>query len=455
MNEPARGTAVSLAPRRPPGDLLTGNLAEFRRDPIAFLSRCAREYGDVVFLRFGPTRTIAVSNAELVEEVLVTRHEDFGKQRATIRGLSPMVGNGLFSSDGDFWLRQRRMMQPAFHRQRVASYGAEMVEAAQRMLSRWHDGDERDVHHEMTQLTLAIVAKTLFNADISGEASSIGRTVTQALESTNNRMNSLIASTIPYAVPTPGNLRLRRAVRRLNDLIYRIIAERRASGEDPGDLLSVLLLAHDQDDGAGMTDRQLRDELMTLLGAGHETTAVALSWAWYLLAQHPNVEKKLHTELEDVLGDRAPNADDFPRLRYTQMIVQETLRLYPPVWVIGREARRETALGGYPVSAGTALLLSSWVVQRDPRYFERPEEFDPDRWADGLVDRLPKYAYFPFGAGQRMCIGAGFATMEATLIIAAVAQRYRFALLPEPPVELKVAITLRPKHGIPMTLHRR
>ncbi|MGI8554269.1 MAG: cytochrome P450 [Dehalococcoidia bacterium] len=447
--------AVTILPRGPRDNFLTGTLAEYQRDPLAFVTRTARRYGDVVFLRFGPTRLVLLSHPSLVEDVLITHHERFPKQRLVVRVLEPALGNGLFTSEGDFWRRQRRMMQPAFHRERLAAYADAMVDGAQRRLATWRDGEVRDFHQEMTQITLAIVAKTLFGADVSREAPGIGRAVTELLEATNARMNNLLTVFLPYRVPVPVHLRIRRAVGQIDALIYRIIAERRASGGDPGDLLSLLLHARDEDDGSQMTDRQVRDEAMTLFGAGHETTAVALAWAGYLLARHPQVEAKLVAELDQVLRGRAPTAADFPHLRYTQMVVEETLRLYPPAWAIGRDVRQNTAVGGYPLRAGTLLMMSPCVLQRDPRYYDQPETFEPERWRDGLAHRLPRFAYFPFGGGQRQCIGQGFAILEAVLVLATVVQQFRLSLRPERRIVPAIAFTLRPKGGVPMLLQRR
>ncbi len=448
--------AVSVLPQRPQGSLLTGHFGAYQRDPLGFLTHCARTYGDVVPLRFGPARVVLLSHPDLIEDVLVRKHQSFGKSRFVIKGVRPVLGTGLFSSDGELWRRQRRMMQPAFHRARIAAYGELMVAATRRMLATWRPGERRDLFQDMSRLTLAIVANALFHADVEGDAAAVGKALTVGLEATNARLTSLWAPLLPDRFPSPANLRLRRVVRELDAIIFRIIALRRASGEDPGDLLSLLLHARDEeDDGGGMTDHQLRDELMTLFLAGHETTAVALAWTWQLLSQHPAVEAKLVAELESVLGGRLPTADDLPRLAYTEMVVQEALRLYPPVWAISRDARVPCELGGQRVAAGTGVIMSQWVVQRDPRYFDRPDDFHPERWEDGLAKRLPRFAYFPFGGGPRRCIGAEFAMMEAILIVATVAHHVRLAAVPGPAVVPQVAVTLRPQHGVPLVVQPR
>ena len=447
--------AASILPRHPKGALLTGHFGAYRRDPLRFLTRSARDYGDVVPLRFGLARVVLLSHPDLIEDVLVRQHRYFSKSRFVIKGVRPILGNGLFSSDGDLWRRQRRMMQPAFHRVRIAAYGELMVAATQRMLAGWRPGEQRDLFQDMTRLTLAIVAKALFNADVEGDAAAVGKALTVGLEATNARLTSLLAPLLPDWFPSPTNRRLQRVVRELDAIIFRIIAQRRASGEDPEDLLSLLLHASDEDDGGGMTDRQLRDELMTLFLAGHETTAVALSWTWYLLAQHPSVEAQLVAELESVLGGRPPTTADLPRLAYTEMVVQEALRLYPPAWALSRGTRAPCEIGGQRLAAGTEVIMSPWVLQRDPRYFERPDDFHPERWRAGLAKRLPRFAYFPFGGGQRRCIGEAFAMMEAILVVATVAQHVRLVAVPGQVVVPQVSVTLRPQHGVPLMVQPR
>jgi cytochrome P450 len=364
-----------------------------------------------------------------------------------------LLGDGLFLSEGDTWLRQRRLVQPAFHRQRVAGYGDVMTTFAGRHVADWKDGDGIEVHAEMMALTQAIVGKTLFDADVSGDAHEAGQAAKVLAEDFGVRLRSF--RLIPYWVPTPGNLRSRRAIRRLDRLIHRIIAERRASAEDRGDLLSILLHAQDADDGSRMTGQQVRDEVMTMFLAGHETTAVALSWTWYLLAQHPDAEARLAAELREVLGGRAPAVADLPRLKYAGMVVTEAMRLYPPAYAIGRQAARATEIAGHAIAPGDIFIAPTWVVHRDRRWFEEPEAFRPDRWASDLAQRLPRFAYFPFGGGPRQCIGNGFAQMEAALILAAIAQRFRLSLVPGQRITPTPYITLRPEPGIRMRVAHR
>jgi cytochrome P450 len=444
--------ATALAPPGPRGHFLTGSLPEFSGDRLGFFTGLARQYGDVAAFRLGWRRALLLSHPDAIEYVLATASKNFTKHFA-IRLNRLLLGNGLLGSEGDLWLRQRRLAQPAFLRDRVAAYGPRMVACAQAMLVRWQAGQTRDLHAEMMQLTLEIVAQTLFGADVTGHAPDVRTALEAALTGYVARLKKLIL--LPEWVPTPTNLRLRRAVRRLDEIIYRIIQERRAQGSKGDDLLSLLLNARDQDDGSRMTDRQLRDEAMTLFLAGHETTALALTWAWYLLAQHPEVEEHLLAELRAVLGCRPPTVADLPRLAYAERVVMETLRLYPPVYAIGREAIADCEIGGYPVRAGTTLLMSQWVVHRDPRFYDRPEVFDPDRWVSDRARHLPRCAFFPFGGGPRICIGNSFALMEAVLILATVVPHFRLILVPGQQVKPRAFLTLRPEHGIQMVLSPR
>jgi cytochrome P450 len=439
-------------PPGPPAHFFTGHLPEFRRDRLDFLTRCAREYGDFVSLRLGPKRVILVSDPEAIEYVLVTGSRLFRKHFAL--RLNPLVlGNGLLSSEGELWVRQRRLIQSAFQRQRIATYGSIMVEHADRMLAGWQEGQMRDIMEEMMGLTLGIAARTLFDAEVNDQADTVGAALRVAQESFLARFNSLLP--IPPWVPTPANLRLKRAVRQLDDVIYSFIRQRRASGEDRSDLLSILLRARDEEQGTRMSDKQLRDEAMTLFLAGHETTALALAWTWALLAQHPEVEARLVEELHAVLGSRPPTVDDLPRLGYTEKVVLESMRLYPPAYTLGREALTECEVGGYRVPTGMTLLMSQWVVHRDPRYFDQPERFLPERWGAEQAKSLPRYAYFPFGGGPRLCIGSTFAMMEAVLALAAIGRKYRFTLKPGHPLVPWPTFTLRPQYGIQSVLARR
>lgn len=430
------------------------DLLAFRRDPLKFLTRIAREHGDIVHFRMGPQHVLMLNHPDLIKDALVTRADHFHKGRALQRA-KRLLGEGLLTSEGEHHRRQRRLAQPAFHRKRVESYGAVMVDYAALTASRWHDGETLDITHEMMRLTLSIVGKTLFDTEVESEADEVGVALTQILELF--QMLLLPYSEYLERLPLPANRRFLRARAKLDSVIYRIINERRASGEDRGDLLSMLLLAQDEEgDTGGMTDEQLRDEVLTIFLAGHETTANALSWTWYLLSQNPEAEAKLHAELDAVLeGGRMPTVEDLPGLRYTEMVLAESMRLYPPAWVVGRLAIKDYAVGNYVAEEGTLILISQYVMHRDPRFFPDPLRFDPERFAPEAKEARPAYAYFPFGGGARRCIGEGFAWMEGTLLIAAIARRWRMRLIPNHGVVAHPRITLRPKHGIMMRLEER
>jgi cytochrome P450 len=432
--------------------LLSGSLPEFRRDMLGLFDRSARDFGDIVSLRLGSRRLYLVNHPDFVEQVLVTASRNF-RHTYIRRLMRPLLGDGLLTSEGDFWIRQRRLVQPAFHRQQISAYAEVMVDYTLRMLDAWRDGETRDLHAEMMSLTLEIVARTLFDADAgSSGAREVGDAMEVVLESFRARWESLLA--LPESVPTPTNLRMRRAVGQLDRIIYGFIAQRRRSREERGDLLSLLLRAQDED-GTSMTDKQLRDEAMTLFLAGHETTANALAWTLFLVSQYPHVEARLHSELREALGERAPSFSDLPQLKYTETVVQEAMRLYPPAFAVSREAIDECEIGGYRIPSRATLLLCQWTIHRDARFFEEPLSFRPERWQDNLQKRLPKFAYFPFGGGLRLCVGNAFAMMEATLVLATLAQKFRFTLAPGQNVEPWPSITLRPRNGIRMTLQRR
>ena len=432
---------------------MLGNMPHYARDPLGYLTRCSREYGDVVTLRFPGTLAYLISAPYHVEQILVKNNRNFIKDRYTRMELS-VLGNGLLVNEGDSWRRQRRLAQPAFHRRRVEAYGETMVSFTGRLLEDWQDGEVRDVHAEMMRLTLEIVAKTLLDADIAGEAEGVGEALGKIMDYFSDQGSGSFLRMLPDSVPTPANLRYRRAVRQLDGIIYSIIAERRRSGADTGDLLSMLLHAEDED-GNRMDPKQLRDEVMTVVLAGHETTAIALSWTFYLLGKNPDAEANLLAELEEVLGGQTPTVRDLPELRYADAVIKESMRLYPPAWAVGREALGECEIGGYHVPPKTQMFISQYVVHRDPRFFDDPEAFDPSRWQDGRTDDLPQYAYFPFGGGPRLCIGSSFARMEAVLLLATIARRFRLEPINSDPPPPQPSITLRPRGGIEMKLNKR
>ena len=419
---------------------------QFARRRLEFMVESARKYGDVVFFKVGNERIYLFNHPDLIRDVLVTNQKNFTKSRALQRA-KLLLGEGLLTSEGEFHLRQRRLAQPAFHRDRVNGYGRVMVEYAERTSSRWRDGQVLDVHDEMMKLTLAIVARTLFSADVENEATEIGDALTDAFAAFN--IATLPFSEILEKLPLPHVKRFEAARDRLDATIYRIIAERRRSTRDYGDLLSMLLIAQDTEgDGGTMSNSQLRDEAMTIFLAGHETTANALSWTWYLLSRHPDVEKRFHEEI-DALG-RAPQPEDLQRLPYTRMIVAESMRLYPPAWAIGRRAIRDFEAGGYEIPARSMVLMCQYITHRDSRFFPEPERFDPDRWKPEIAALRPKFSYFPFGGGTRVCIGEQFAWMEGVLILAATGRKWRLSYNAIHPPEVEPRITLRPKGGLTM-----
>ncbi len=428
---------------------MVGLIPQMRRDALRIYDELARTYGDICIVPLGNRRPVFIFHPDLTEQVLVVQQEKFHKGFA-LQSMRRLFGNGLLTSEGQFWRRQRRLAQPAFHRSHIAGYGATMVEFALRHISRWRSGEARDIADEMMRLTMDIVVQVLFGAKVDAESLAVSESVDTIAKHEMSRF--LIP--IPYSWPTPGNLRANRAYRRLDEIIFRIIDERRATGEDRGDLLSTLIHARDED-GGSMSPQQLRDEVTTLFLAGHETTALTLSWSWYLLAQHPAAEARLLDELRSVLAGCAPTVDDLPRLPFTDAVLRESMRLYPPAYVIGRLSIAPFELGGYSFPAGTGVAMFPWVTHRDARFFDAPLEFRPERWLDGLAERLPAYAYFPFGGGPRRCIGQGFAQMEGALLLAAIAPRFHFRLAAGHAVTPQPLVTLRPKHGIRVTLEPR
>jgi cytochrome P450 len=430
-----------------------GVMQEFNRDSLGFIERCAREYGDVVWMRFLYVPAIFLYHPDDIEYVLSTNPKNFIKSMSLRSNFfKRLVGNGLLTSQGEEWRRQRRLSQPAFHRERVATYANVMVDYSQRLTSKWQAGETRDIHRDMMRLTLEIVVRCLFSADVSSDVDEVGATLKELVKPFASQ--ATLKWILNNRLPTPAHFRFHALAKKIDKVVYRIISERRASGKDEGDLLSMLLAARDED-GSQMSDRQLRDEVMTLFLAGHETTALTLAWSWYLLGAHPEAERKFHAELDEVLGDREPTAADLSRLRYTEQVAKESMRLYPPAYGLGREAIEDCEIGGYRVPAGTQVFMFQWATQRDRRFYDDPLKFKPERWTDEFNARLPKYAYFPFGAGPRACIGAAFAMMEIILALAAIGQRFRLELVPDHPVTIWPAMSLRPREGIKVVVRNR
>lgn len=445
-------------PPGPPSHPILGNLREIRRDTLGFLLSAARQYGDIFSFRFMFFPGLLANHPDHIRHVLQDNHRAYSKQHFDYAILRPVLGEGLLTSDGEYWLRQRRLIQPAFHRQRIAFFGEQMVQETEKMLRRWEsqyqEGQVVDIAEEMMRLTLTIVGRALFSVELSAQAGTVGPAFTTINAQVSDLFRSVLPTTLKFRLPG-----FRHALGELNQTVQAIIDQRRLelarSGNAGDDLLAMLIQARAEGSNDQMTDQQLRDEVVTLLLAGHETTANALTWTWYLLSEHPPAFERLRYELESVLSRRSPCLDDLPQLKYTRMVVNEGLRLYPPAWVISRRAEQDDEIGGYPIPKGTVVSLSPYTMHRHPGFWDAPETFEPERFSPECSEGRPQYAYFPFGGGPRLCIGRDFALQEAVLILATVAQRYRLELAPGHPVEPEPLITLRPKHGMRMTLTTR
>jgi cytochrome P450 len=419
------------------------------REPLAFLQEMARRYGDIVHIHAGPVRSYLINHPDLIREVLVAKGKSFRKWERQKRVFRKIDGDGLINSEGDFWLRQRRLIQKAFHQRRLARYADTMAELTRRRIDRWTAGAAINLDQEMSQLAMEITGKTLFGVELRDQAAWLGETAEILRETFIREFLALIP--LPDWLPLPSKRRMRRAIRTLDAFITGIIRDRRASGEDKGDLLSMLLLAvDDQGDGTGMTDRRARDEAVTLFNAGHDSTSAALAWTCYFIARYPGVQERLREELAAVLGERAASLADLPCLTFAGSVVKESLRIYPPTPVlINREATTEVEIGGYRLSQGSLAILSPYVTQRDSRWYPEPEHFDPDRFAPGRAESIPDYAYFPFGAGPHVCVGNTFAMMEITLVVATLLQQFQVELAPgQEHLVPELKVSLRPKGGV-------
>ena len=440
-------------PPGPSGLKFYYSLFRARKDWLGFLSGLARDYGDVTLFRLFHVPVCFVNRPEYIESILGSDVSDLAKSR-DYRPMKSLLGNGLLTSEGEFWRGERQRLQPAFHRERINAYSRVMAAAAEDMAGKWRDGEERDLHQDMMRLTLRIIAKTIFGTDSELNPEVVSRSMETAME----RYLDLawFAIFLPERLVNLGNRALRLYLGNLDKMVHDLIESRRKSARDGDgeDILSLLLEARSED-GNEMTDIQVRDEAMTLMLAGHETTANALTWTWVLLSRNPDAARKLHTELDHVLAGKRPQPEDMQRLRFTRNVIRESMRLYPPAWGIGREALREISIGGYRLPAGTNVYMSQWVTHRDPRYFDQPDRFMPERWTEDFEKNLPRFAYFPFGGGPRACIGASFATLEAALLLATIAQRFHFELTPGHPVIPFASVTLRPRHGVLARLRRR
>ncbi len=427
---------------------VVGSFLHYFRDPLRFLTGVRRSEGDLANFRLMDMQFLLVSDPVLIEQVLVKQASRFSKDFFA-RDLKRVLGEGLLTSEGDFWKRQRRLSSPAFHRERLTDYAKIMVDRTEDTLATWKSG-ERDVHEDFMALTLDIVARTLFSADVEGVARVVGPALEAVLGWYNNPL--LVGNPWLIKTPLPHAKRYRDAVSDTRAIVDGIIRQRRAKPDpDSRDLLSMLLAAQD-DDGTHMTDAQVRDEVLTLFLAGHETTALTLSWSTVLLCKHPEMVTRLRAEVESVAPGRRLTLDDVPKLTFASGVIHESMRMYPPAWAIGREAQEEFELGGNRFPKGTNIFLSPWAMHHDERTFADPERFDPDRWNDGLARRLHKFAYFPFGGGPRVCIGNAFAMMESVLLLASFARRFDVTLAPSARIATTSSVTLRPKHGVRVDL---
>jgi cytochrome P450 len=426
-----------------------GHFLAFRRDPLTFFTATARTYGDVARFSFGSQPVYLVSHPDLIEDVLVTSAKKFMKGIALQRA-KRLLGEGLLTSEGQLHLRQRRTIQPLFHRQQVQRFAAAMVRHAVRWRDTVRDGATLNVTDEMAGLTLAIVGETLFSTNVQSDADEVREALSDAVQSFAYAV--LPGIELIEKLPVGPFVKVRKARARLDRIIHRVIAERRANPDAAHDLVSMLLAARDPENPSepGMSDQQIRDEAMTIFLAGHETTANAMAWTFHLLGNAAAVEDQLHEELDRVLAGRTPAVEDVPKLEYTRAVIAESMRLYPPAWTMGRRAIEAHTLGGYSIEPDALVLTSQWVVHRDPRWWDEPLAFQPERWRREA--KRPKYAYFPFGGGTRLCIGESFAWTEAILLLAVIAQRWRFAPITQPAPEPR--ITLRP-HNLQMRATRR
>ena len=451
MRQSAANSAV--IPPRLAGYPILGQALSFRKDPPALFMEAQRRHGDVVCFRLGPRQVYLAVHPDHVKRVLQDNVQNYPKSGYS--KLKPLIGNGLLSNQGEPWRRQRRLIQPAFHAEYLRTMAETMAAATQEVIVHWKASIARgqdvfNIESEMTRLTLAIVSRTLFSTDVSEGAGNVAKALRFVLRYGTDRVGRFFAA--PHAIPTPKNLRYRRALHTLDEVVYGLISQRRKMVDDKRDLLAMLLQARDAETGEAMSEKQLRDEVMTLLTAGHETTAKALSWAFYLMDRNPKAADELRRELVWVLRGKAPTYDDLPNLTYTKMFIQESMRIFTPVWGLARRVREDDTIGGFVIPKGSRVIVSPYATHRHPKFWPNPEHFDPNRFTPEQSKGRPHYAYFPFGGGPRKCIGAHFAMMEAQIILSMVAQEFRLSLVPGHPVETEAIFTLRPKNGIAMNL---
>lgn len=444
--------APAIIPPGPRGLPVLGHILDIARDAVGYFEHCANTYGDVTRLQLGAYPALLINEADLIEQVFVKQHEKFIKNQVFWRQLRALMGNGLFIAEHEVWQRERRFAAPAFVPRALQDYAPAMVDEVERRVAGWRDGQEIDMHREMMALGLMIAARTLLNADVSEDLPRIEQGVDWIMEEIAARYARPVL--IPDAVPLPGHIRYRKGIKALDALIYRIMGDQRAGRSAPSGLIGQLMGARDED-GNPMSDVQLRDAICNMLLAGYETSALTMAWGFDLLGRHRHIQDRVAAEVRGVLGDRAPTHEDLQNLKYTENTIIEILRLRPPGWLIGREANEDARIGDYDIPKGMTLLISPWVTQRDPRYFEDPQDFVPERWSGDLRRTLPRFAYFPFGGGPRVCIGNRFAMMEAMLLLASITRRFDVERMVEREAGFIPSITMRPKGGLWVRLHER
>lgn len=433
---------------------MTGHLKEFQKDPLVFMKTLANDYGEIVRFRLGPFQKVnLITDPELIKEVLVTKQKSFLKS-SDVQSLKALIGDGLLTSEKELHMRQRRLIQPAFKKSHIMDYAQDMIVTSEKYIEGWKDGKEIEITEDMLNITLGIISKTMFSMELNEGYDLVGESVERAMKLAVRRMRSIIP--LPLWVPVKRNREYKLAKQALDEVLFKIITSRREDTEVKDDLLGILMRARDDHDGTGMTDSQLRDELMTIFLAGHETTANALSWTLYLLSQNPEAEQKLYEELDEVIGEGTIAPEHFTGLSYTQNVISESLRLYPPAYVIGRQVDESVDIGDYHIKKGEMILISQYVMQRKPEYFEEPNEFRPERFENNFIKSIPAYAYFPFGGGPRVCIGNHFAFMEMVLVLACISQRFQLKpAFDASSIKTQPLITLRPKPGLPVVLKKR
>jgi len=424
--------------------------AALYRNPLGYLTRAARKYGDIMRVKIGRRHDFLLNHPDYIRAILLDQE---GMRRSVHRPVQRVLGQGLLTSRGPTHRKQRALLQPVFQKHRIAALGDVMVQQTARWSDKWRDGQTIDMQEEMHHLSMAITGKTLFNVDVESEAAEVGEALFTVMSATRFN-NLLLASKALEKLPLPANRRFRHAAKRLDEFIYEMIAERHAHSSDRPDLLSVLVRLS-KEKPRMMNDKKIRDQILTFFVAGHETVATALTWTWYLLAKHSDATKKLYAEIDYALGERLPAVADVERLPYTKMVLTESMRLYPPVWIIGRHATRDTTINGIAIPKGSYVHVSQFLMHRDARFFPDPERFDPDRWKPEAVAARPRFSYFPFGGGGLQCIGEGFAWTQGVLVIAALTRRWKMQLAPGARIKLEPQLTLRSRYGMPMTLHRR